>query len=205
MPRTQHTIAGRSLIVASILTVAIMFHHPTSFNNAFMSWLVHGSLMLIALISTTAVVSATVQFGIDRPLVLLPIISYLGGFAANVIAGTVNGFVAPEMFHKLDTQELDSILSLCWSINQNSAKVGIVGTSLGMLIISSLFSKSKRSWGSWVTTGISYVCCVSAVGAMFFHHEEIDVHAALVIYTLQAAWHLLVGIQLICVVDCDSL
>lgn len=186
---------GGILIVSSLMTIVLMANHPTDFRAPLWIGLIHGGLLALLLVSTATIIFLAGDSQTRHPLMVLAVLSLVWGSLANLTAGTMNGFITPQLFLKLDETQLAIVLPLCWSINQTATAVGIVTTSLSFCLIGLLeyFRKHTPIAGWLAGTGLLFVTL--SVGILAAHRGHTDAHAALVIYTFQALWQLLLGGQ----------
>ena len=122
-------IAGGALILGSLLSVFVMAHHPEHVDPNGLVGLVHGAM--IALMSATAFGFAhfALRRGAARPEILAGLIAYFIGLAADLGAGTINGFVVPALATHGATLSGRDVFLLAWESNQALARLGVFATA----------------------------------------------------------------------------
>lgn len=195
---------GSSLIIAATLTIFIMLHHPTGYNAGILNEVVHGSMIGVIWLATFGVCYFGLILGIHRPLVLAASLCYLFSSLLNILAASINGFVVPEMVRKFGTEQSETILALCWALNQTLARISVVGVSVSMVLFGMHFVGPFSNLLSRIVAGIGVLAGMLGCGIMIMHNGQLDVHTALVIYSLQAVWLILVGVLTMTYVSPDK-
>ena len=142
---------GHVLLVASLLEIVGMLHHPsvqmTDAPRAIqeiaqyttLSAVVHGALLTLMLAIAYGFIDFAVRRGINRPLIRAGALAYACGVLVMVGAGLVSGFIITRLAALLphttpvDLQIGFQMLILCGVLNQACANVALVAMSAGMI------------------------------------------------------------------------
>lgn len=189
---TDDRHAGVALAAASILSVVAMAHHPSGpGGHGGLNQAVHGIMIVIVLVSLGGYARFAIRLGIARFDVLLGLIAYAASALANVLAATINGFVAPAAFERSVSSD---VLRLAWEFNQALAYGAAYGTSAALLLWSFAL---LRCAGFERFLGVSaLVVGAVTIGLLAGDLVQMNVAGAFIVYALQAAMGVLVGASL---------
>jgi small-conductance mechanosensitive channel len=87
-------LVGVILIVASVLTVVTMAHHPSGHAGA-LGKIVHGTMIVLLSGMFFGFCYYSMRRGLVRPLILAALVAYLLNYFAHIIAATINGLSCP--------------------------------------------------------------------------------------------------------------
>jgi hypothetical protein len=198
-------IARGILLVATLLEVVLMGHHPSvqtsdpleaareMVASSTAAATVHGLLIALMLAITYGCAVFASRRGLARPLIGIGSISYSAGVMVMIGAALVSGFVLSDLANALphatagDGPSLNSIFILCRVLNRTCANFGVVAMSVGIGCWSLDLLKGpgvKRALGAWG-------CVVSILPplALFSRWIHLDVHGMTQVIVLQATWY----------------
>lgn len=182
-------------MVAAALTIVAMTLHPSRAHGVgIVNALVHGGM--IALLGAMFVGFAVfaMRRGPANLLILAGLIAYAVSLLAHVGAATINGFIVPALAAR-PTPPAHDIFLLCWQANQALARLGVVATGAAYAAWSlHLLRDPARIHRILAVTGL--VAAVAPVLALASGWLAMDVHGALVIYVIHAAWAVAIGVRL---------
>ncbi len=210
---TRHVrVAGVLLVVASVLEVVAMSHHPSVGSHdvagavaeigriSALSGIVHGALIALMLASLYCLTEFCVQRGLRRPLVRAGLVAYAAGVVSMFGAAMVSGFIITSMASQLrvatavDQQISAQLLNLCALVNRTMANTGVIAMSAGIALwsIGLLHDSGLSRWigalgcivGLLPTAGL-------ATGLL-----HLDVHGMGIVVLLQTCWSIGLGILL---------
>jgi hypothetical protein len=204
---------GVVLLVASLLEVLGMLHHPSvrtpDISQAIeqisrlstLSAVVHGVLITLMLLIAYGLVDFALRRGLSRPLIRAGGIAYACGVLVMVGAALVSGFiitgVASLIPHAtaVDLQIDQQILFLCRVLNQSCANFAVVAMSAGIVCWS---VDLCRNSGSLRAVGV-FGCLVGLVPAiaLMFGKVHLDVHGMTEVVMAQAAWNIAIALLII--------
>ncbi len=189
---TDQRNAGIALAAASILSVVAMAHHPSGpGGHGGLNQAVHGAMIVIVLVSLGGYTRFAMRLGVARFDVLLGLIAYAASALANVLAATINGFVAPAAFEHSVSPD---VLRLAWEFNQALAYGAVYGTGAALLLWS--FALLRRA-GFERFLGVSALIVGGVtIGLLAGDLVQMNVAGAFIVYALQAAMGVLVGASL---------
>jgi len=149
---SNNQIAGFVIAVSSILSIAIIAHHPTinareissqvtevvaemKLNN-----MVHGSLIGLLFLNLSAFTIYSTMRGLQNLLVVLALLAYLMSTIMMTGAALMNGFIFPTFLqnvaqnhqHLLELTPLIKIFS--WNVNQTLANTSVIATSCAIAL-----------------------------------------------------------------------
>jgi hypothetical protein len=143
-------IAGWTLVVAPLVSIAVLGHHPFVSSGgsdilpaiaalAARDRVVHGVLIGLFLAMTCAFAVFSMRLGFGRPWVVTGFTLFAAGTAITIAAGIVDGFVVPDVanhYAPLSGPAVESglqLLRLCAYLVQDCTRVGFAATSAGVL------------------------------------------------------------------------
>lgn len=188
--------AGVMLVVASLLTVFTMAHHPThSHGTGSLGAIVHGTMIVLLAILLYGFLHFALRRGLEKPLVLMGLVSYCISAIAHLLAATTNGFIAPTLARRESPGVSHDILILCWESNQAFARVGVFATGIAF----ALWSIGLLARNDWANRLIGTIGLLSGIApaVSLIGGRPMDVPTAFAIYAAHATWAVLIGVQLI--------
>lgn len=185
---------GIILLVTALLTVFSMAHHPTNAHAASMVYLVHGAMLILLSSMFFGLVYYSLRRGPGNIMVLAALVAYLLNYFAQVIAGTVNGFIVPQLAERGNAIPHEFFVA-AWVTNQAFAQLGTVATAVafalwGLDILRNCQGMPRLVGAFGIVTGIVPL-------AILLNDSTMDVPTALTIYGLHAGFVALLGIRLI--------
>lgn len=207
--RAAH-VAGTLLIAAAVLEVAAMSHHPSVHSNdvggivaelgrmSALTGMVHGTLMVLMLVSLYCLTQHCVQRGPRRPLVRAGLIVYAAGTLAMLGAALVSGFlvvdVASHLAYSTPAEEhaARQLLMWCHAINQVLAKAGTAALSAGIALwsIDLLRSAGLARWIGVLGCAIGLLPMAGLGSGLL----RLDVHGMGAVVLLQTCWSIGMGL-----------
>lgn len=194
-------IAGGVLLVAAILTIIAMAHHPTGHEsggaNAGMSFggFIHATMivLLAANLWGLTVFSVRQRFG---GWMLAGILAYGISFIANLIAAMINGFIVPAVAARVDHVTSQDLFILLWESNQASATLGIYAASAAFFTWSVFLLRRKKP-ADLIIGSLGLLAALVPTAALYSGAITLNVRGALVAYGVHAAWTGLLGLQML--------
>jgi hypothetical protein len=129
------------------------------------------------------------------------LVAYQMGTAALVAAALVSGFIVPELvlpYQGRPAEELEAlrgVLGLARAANQVCSRMGVLATSLAMVLWSlAILARPGLS------RAVGLLGCVAGAGlvvALLSGHLPMNVHGALAFVLAQTVWNLGVAVELI--------
>jgi hypothetical protein len=204
---------GIALIVAALLEVAVMMHHPTARMpeiaqtiahlrelTSLSAW-VHGLLIGLMLVAFYGLTEFSLWRGIRRPPIRAALIAYAFGVVAMIMATTVSGFVTAEVAARVpattatDLSVAGGLLTLCGVLNRATANLATMLMSAAIVIWSlDLF---RPAWFERVLGVLGMALGVWTVVALATGALQLDVHGMLLVVVLQSVWVAGVGLLLV--------
>jgi len=167
-------LAGISLIVAAVFEVFAMAHHPTittpNIVDAIqqirrarqLDGLVHGVLMALLLIVLYGLSEFILRRDVSRPAIRAGLIAYGSGVLFMLGAGTVSGFILPDVLSltpHTSATDLDinlQVIFLCRALNQSCANFATVGYRRGSFSGLAIYCAAKPDGaGRWELQDLS--------------------------------------------------
>lgn len=197
MPRDEaegrpNLTIGAAMTAAALLAIVAMAHHPRGFDAGGLIAVVHGAMIVLLLILLAGFSRWAATRGLSRPLVLLGLVGYAAGSGAHVVAGTMNGFVAPALVARDIPHDF---LVLVWTVNQAFAYLGAGLTSAAFV----LWGADLAARGERADRALGIVAIAAGlVPAIALATEAValDVPGAMFVYSLHLVFSALVGLRL---------
>lgn len=182
--------AGAALAIASILSIAVMAHHPRHFDSG-LGAPVHAAMIVLIMISFAGYSRLAWRCDLRRFSVLVGLAAYAMASIANVLAATINGFVAPAL-HERGASE--AVLRMCWEFNQALAYGAVYGIA-GAITVWSV--QLMRAGGMERMIGMAGIAIGAATAILLISGTmSMNVSGATVIYALEALFGVLAGVVL---------
>lgn len=191
--RSDRTV-GVILLIAAVLTVVAMAHHPSGAHGGTLVFVVHGTMIVLLTSLFFGFCYYSMRRGLDRPLILAALVAYGLSFVAHIVAGTVNGFIVPALAeHGQDIPR--ALFILAWESNQAFARVGTAATAVAFALWGLDLLRQGNGF-SRLIGGFGLVAGVMPL-VLLLGNSTMDVRTALIIYSLHSAFVALVALRLI--------
>jgi hypothetical protein len=198
-------VAGVSLVVAAVLEVFTMAHHPTITtpnivdaiqqitSSRQLDGLVHGVLMALLLIVLYGLSEFILRRDVFRPAIRAGLIAYGCGVLVMLAAGMVSGFVLPGVLSltpHASATDLDinlQLILLCRALNQSCANFATVALSTGIIFWSYDLLRRETRWRRALgTAGLIFgvIPAIALIMGMF----RLDVQGMSAVLLLQSLW-----------------
>ena len=205
--------AGVVMALASLLSVALMLHHPSVGSHSvsdvlgeiaeksMTSRVVHG--FLIALVG--ALIHTFVEFSrrldLHRAPVRAALIAYAIGSCAMIGAALISGFLIPDLAAQFvharpdDLGGVGPLLILCGLGNRTLANFAVIAMSVGILLWSWATIRSNRD-NAWIGA-IGLVAGAAPAVALLLGLYRLDVVGMTSVVVCQTLWNLAVASAMI--------
>jgi hypothetical protein len=189
-------IAGGALILASLLSVLAMAHHPVRVDPGGLVGIVHGAMIVLMTVIAFGFAHFALRRGVARSAILAGLVAYLVGLVADLGAGTINGFVVPALAAHGAALSGRDVFLLAWESNQALARLGVFATAAAFAFWSIDFLRRpglepKAIGGLGLLAGL-VPAALLATGATDMH-----VAGAFAAYAAFAAWGVVVGVHML--------
>jgi hypothetical protein len=204
-------IAGIVLIAVPLLSILMMAHHPSAgahdpaglvaeiAEKAPLSRFVHGVLIALMGAELFAFIAFCKRVGFERSLVRAGFVAYSIGTGAMIGAALISGFIISDLAaHYVqasgDATSFVDLSRLAMTGNQALAKLGVVAMSAAIVLWSlALFRGGRDRW-----VGIAgLIAGLAPAIALLTGVIRLDVGGMTLVVICQAAWIVIVGIQLV--------
>jgi hypothetical protein len=185
-------LSGGALAGASILSIVAMAHHPSGFGHDGLAQLVHGVMIAIVIMLLAGYARLASRLGLARFSNVLALITYGAGVVANIFAATINGFVVGDLAARGASED---ILRLCWAFNQALAYGAVYATSIAFFIWG--LSLVRRPGLSRIVGVLGLTAAIASAALLVTGALAMNVAGAFIVYSLQAAFGVLAGAELI--------
>lgn len=205
-------LPGLVLIGAAAATIVGMLHHPTGHGSTGeeladslvqarpMLRLVHGAMIALLLAMTYGVTAYANRRGLDRPLVLLGLITFIAGIFVMLPAPLLDGFViadfAAQARSSADVMATFPAVSLfAMDILLAFAKASSVLISFGIALLS-VGMMHDRGAMRWLGI-VGAITALPGAMAIMAGHLQLDRHGMTLMVVCWAVWFVGLGVQLI--------
>ncbi len=193
--------SGAALIVAAVLSVALMSHHPTSVAaHGSLGVFVHGGMLLLLFVLLTGFTVFAAVRGLGRLAVLAGLVAYTISTFANIGAATINGLVVPALAARDGAEPGHDVFLLAWESNQALALLAVVAIGIAFLCWS-VDLLGERRGGARLLGAAGVAAGVLPAGALLAGGYGMNVQVAFVVYAVHAAWTAAAGAWLLRVAD----
>lgn len=211
-PAPSGQFAGLLIVLASLLSVVALAHHPTAqardpaafvaeiSRKAPMDRLVHGSMILFIGVLVYGFFYLTVRLGGTTPWALAAFIAYALGAIGMVGAASIDGFVVPDLVARYQDQPAEQLqtmrhlLGLCLVMIRAWARLGVITMSLAYVFWS--VALLARPGGIRIVGAIGCITGASLVIAALCGILPMTMHGMLVLGVAQTVWSVAIGILL---------
>lgn len=190
--------AGILLVASAALAIFTILHHPEEHaqGQSALNAVVHGTMIAVLAVMCFGFTHFAIRSGLDNARILAGLVAYIIYVSANLIAATMNGFIAPGLATRHDTSAGREVLALCWEINQASAILGVWALGAAFTLWGIDFLARTGLWNRLIgVTGI--MCGLLPLLLLAQVQFRLDVHTALFVYTSHAAWTIVVGVHIL--------
>jgi hypothetical protein len=212
-PDHHARVAGIGLIIASLLSVLAMAHHPTVTapditqalqqlkDLAALSGWVHGILIALMLFIFWCLTEYSLRRGVEKPLTRAGLIFYGAGMVSMIGAAIVSGWLTARVGALVpapdgqDLHLLAILINFSFSMNQVLANLGAVAMSAGILAWSVGLMHDK-GWNRG-TGALGILVGIAPALALIGGGMHLDVHHMLVVVVLQGVWYIALGVLLV--------
>lgn len=212
--RSGDRATGLILVIASVLSIAAMTHHPSTgasgtaerlaetAREATLAGWVHGLLIALMLLIFWGLLrfAGGLHGGWSSSRTQIGAVAYAVGVVCMIGAAAVSGFVVPGLAAHYAEQAPEvmegavPILRLCFEVNQALARIGAVAMSAAILLWSWVLAASAAPrWGRALGAFGLLVGAFPVLG-LLTGSLELDVHGMLAVIVAQAAWTIGVGV-----------
>lgn len=192
-------IAGGALMLAALMTVLTMMHHPTHVDPGApgTNQLVHGIMITLVAVTGFGFAHLAIRRGLSRPDVLAGGVAYAVAMFANILAATINGFAVPSLAAQLQRGQFTdkSVFLLAWDLNQALAVIAVFTVGAAYLLWS-LGLVARRGWVSRGLGALGIAAGLAPPALLALGMLNMNVAGALIVYGLEAVWTLLAGVAL---------
>ncbi len=191
--RSDRTV-GVILLIASILTILAMAHHPSGVHGGKLVHAVHGTMMVLLSSIFFGFCYYSMRRGLGRLLILAALVAYSLNFFALIIAGTVNGFIVPALAER--GQDIPRALFVfAWESNQAFARLGAAATAVAFVLWGIDLLRQENGFSRLIG------CFGLAAGVLplvlLVSDATMDVRTALIVYSLHSGFVALLATRLI--------
>ena len=198
--------AGIAIVVASLLTLLSIAHHPTTSKalspadaiaaivaSSGSDRMVHATVIGTMLAMVFGFTVYTLRRGLHRSAVIGALIAFTFGVATTLGAALIDGFLIPEIASRYAAATADQLtrgamlLSVCALAIQVATKAGLVGMSLAIVLWSAdlIFDK-----GFLRIAGVVGVLAGIVPAVLTLSGGYIDPHALMIVLVIQTIWYL---------------
>ena len=199
--RKTERIAGIVLLVAAVLIIVAMAHHPSGLEpgHTGIGMTLGGFIHAARIVLLGANLWGLTIFSIRQTLggwMLAGIVAYGISFTGNLIAALINGFIVPAVATQVDHAESGDLFILLWQSNQAAAQLGIYAAS-GAFVFWSISLLSRKKAEDFVIGSLGLIAAFVPSAALYTAVIALDVDGAFLAYGVQAAWTGLVGLEML--------
>ena len=192
--RSEDRLIGWILAATSAIAVVGMANHPVG-EESFKDYgrMFHGVMMVTAIVVFATLSRFAARYGTERFSVWMGLVCLGFGTAASLIAGSVDGFVVPEL---ADRGLEEQMWPLTWALNQTMAQGAIYLTGVAFVLWG--IDWAKQTNGAARMRGAA-AALVGVIPPLCLALGIINMHAfgAFIAYSIQtifcvlAAWEIL--------------
>lgn len=187
-------VGGAVLIAVAILAVfAIVYHPVDGQGDNQVNRAIHALMMILVLLLSFGFARFALRRGIVRPAVLAGAIGYAVSVCAEIGAATINGFIVPDLAAGGIADP--DIYSLAREANQTLAALGVYAGG-SALVFWGLDLAWHGSWRDRATSLPGLSLGLISVLLLATGVVQMDVAGALLLYTMGAAWAVLIALHL---------
>lgn len=205
-------LPGLVLIGAAVATIVGMLHHPTGHGSTGeelaeslvqagpMLRIVHGAMIALLLAMTYGVTAYANRRGLDRPLVLLGLLTFVAGIFVMLPAPLLDGFViadfAAQAQGSADVMAAFPAVSLfAMDILLAFAKASSVLISFGIALLS-VGMMHDRGATRWLGI-VGAITALPGASAILVGHLQLDRQGMTLMVVCWSVWFVGLGVQLV--------
>jgi hypothetical protein len=180
--------AGAVLALSALAAAVLMHHHPHGGDGAGLVRAVHGGLIMLIAVQPAVLALVACALGWRLLTAQAAALFALGTLAA-ILAGTINGFVAPALGAYPAGEIALGVGAFGWELNQALARLGAIATGAGIVLFAAaLWQAGWRFIGGAgvLAGGLTAALLVTGIIDMRFY-------GAMFTYIAQLAWLALLG------------
>lgn len=187
--------AGWLLVGTCALTVLGMANHPETFEGyASVGQPLHGLLIVTNVLAFSAFAQFACLRGVARFPVLLGLVCLAPASIANALAGSINGFLVPELLASNLSDK--AVLAFAWELNQILAHGAVYLTGSAFFLWGADLAWSQNGVGRSAGV-VGALVGLAPIALLVFGLIEMKAAGAFIAYSVQsafglvAAWNLL--------------
>lgn len=203
---------GIALIAAGAITVAAILHHPTGggatsaefvasiVRAGGMLRLVHGAMIALLLVISYGVTAYAMRRGLNRPLALLGLLTFVAGIFVMLPAPLIDGFILPDFAARAQANPevmaaFPAVAAFAMDMLLAFAKASSVLISLGIMLLS-LGMMHERGVMRWF--GLAGVIgTLPGALAILAGRLQLDLHGMTLITVVWCVWFVGLGVLLV--------
>lgn len=197
----QGRFAGGVLLLAALLTIIAMAHHPTghdagtSGGGMTLGGFIHATMIILLAANLWGLIVFSARQGLGAWMIA-GVVAYATSFVGHLLAAVINGFIVPAVAAGVDHAKSGDLFVLLWESNQAFATLGVYMASAAFLIWSVWLLRGKET-GNRIVGGLGLLVGIAPAGALLAGAISMNVHGALLVYGAHAIWIGAVGVQLL--------
>jgi hypothetical protein len=182
---------GVLLTASALLAVVLMHHHPHGGDGAGLIRGVHGGLLALIVVQPAVMLLLTRALNWSLPSALGLAFFVFGTFGA-LVAGTINGFVAPVIWEYPAGEISPGVSELAWELNQQFARNGAVAVAAGIVFFGlAMWREGWRVIGALGVLAGAVPAALLLVGV-----TDMRFYGAMLTYISQLSWLVVLGVVL---------
>jgi hypothetical protein len=192
----QNRVAGYVMVIASVLTVVFIFHHPTGHGGGGLNMTsgVHAGMMLFLAAIFLGLCVHTARRGFSY-LPSAALLAYAISLIGHIGAAVISGFLTARLAANVDHIAARDLFVLTMVTNRVLAELAVAATSIAFILWAAdgLASAPRRpaiAVLALIAGAVPWIALMTGLIAM-------DIHGAPLVYTAQAVFTATVGVQLI--------
>lgn len=186
-------LLGVLMIASALLFVLVMGHHPHDFHHRGLAEFVHGALMALTLVLIAGAARFAMRERLGRPAMLLGLVAFVAGSAGNLLAATLNGFVAPALAVEGAYEQFGPFV---WELNQALAYEAVFAVSASLMFFGLGLLRTARGFQQ-IAGGVLLGAGVVSASLLAFGVVSMNVQGAFVVYGLHMAAMVIIGFLLV--------
>lgn len=183
--------AGAMLALSALVAGVLMHHHPHGGDGADLIRVVHGGLLLMIAVQPAVLALVADALG-WRLLTAQGLVLFALGSIGAILAGTINGFVAPAIATYPAGEIASGVGAWGWELNQALARLGAIATGAGI----ALFGIALWQAGWRIVGAAGLLAGGITAGLQLTGIIDMRFIGAIATYITQLAWLVLLGATL---------
>ena len=189
---TPNHATGVVMIIAAVLSVFVMAHHPTGATHAGLAEGVHGAMMTFTLLLVAGFIQFSLRRGVDRFVISAAMVAYCAGAIGNLLAALISGFVMTALVAR--DVGVD-VKAFAWALNQAAAYGAVYAFSVAFALWGGDLTFRGRGFDRVVGI-VGLIAGAVPVFALASGALKMNVSGAFIVYALQAAFSVSIGVWL---------